>query len=231
MCDCRRFASRIARRPSYRPDGLILTNHHCVEQCLARAVHEGQEPDGTRLRGAESKEEQRCPAQQADVLVGTENITDAVLKSGAGLERCGCQSCAQEDADLARTSLRTSEREGQIRQARMPSGQVVSRRPVLSLQVQAIYGRTHGVCSGDRYRRFRRRSGQFSVSALVSGFLDPACLREQQTREDAQLSANQLCRTQPPTNWCSSPAILAQRRACKRGPSCNSSATYRCPSP
>lgn len=67
------------------PEGLLLTNHHCIEQCLA----ELSTKDGSLLEmgffASFRKDELGCPAQHADVLVGTENITDQVLEAGAGL--------------------------------------------------------------------------------------------------------------------------------------------------
>ncbi len=65
--------------------GLILTNHHCVESCLAELSSKENSVLELGLFAASRKEERRCPAQHADVLVGTENITDAVLKAVSGL--------------------------------------------------------------------------------------------------------------------------------------------------
>src|SRR5271168_528373 len=68
------------------PEGLFLTNHHCVEQCLAELSTKERSPLDLGFFAPNRKDEQRCAAQQADVLIGTENITDAVLKSGSGLD-------------------------------------------------------------------------------------------------------------------------------------------------
>ena len=66
-------------------DGLILTNHHCVESCLA----EQSSKDNSLIdRGFGSRtraEERRCATQVADVLVGMEDITAAVAKAINGL--------------------------------------------------------------------------------------------------------------------------------------------------
>jgi hypothetical protein len=67
------------------PHGLILTNHHCVESCLAELSSKEKSLLELGLVAASRKEEKRCPAQHADVLVSTENITEAVLKAGSGL--------------------------------------------------------------------------------------------------------------------------------------------------
>jgi hypothetical protein len=66
-------------------EGLILTNHHCMESCLAELSSKEKSLLELGFRASMRKEEQRCPAQHADVLVGTENITDAVLKADSGL--------------------------------------------------------------------------------------------------------------------------------------------------
>ncbi|MGO9931592.1 MAG: S46 family peptidase [Steroidobacteraceae bacterium] len=68
------------------PEGLFLTNHHCVEQCLAELSTKEKSLLEAGFYAPNRKDEQRCPAQQADVLIGTEDITDAVLKTGAGLD-------------------------------------------------------------------------------------------------------------------------------------------------
>src|SRR5882757_9786230 len=67
------------------PQGLILTNHHCVESCLA----ELSSKDNSLLdRGytAAGAAERRCSIQLADVLVGMDNVTAAVAKSVDGLD-------------------------------------------------------------------------------------------------------------------------------------------------
>jgi hypothetical protein len=66
-------------------EGLILTNHHCIESCLAELSSKEKSLVELGFQASARKEEQRCPAQHADVLVGTEDITDAVLKADSGL--------------------------------------------------------------------------------------------------------------------------------------------------
>jgi hypothetical protein len=67
------------------PDGLILTNHHCIESCLAEQSTNEKSYLDLGFSAPAPKDELRCPAQHADVLVGTENITSAVLNAEAGL--------------------------------------------------------------------------------------------------------------------------------------------------
>src|SRR5258708_17997204 len=61
-------------------EGLILTNHHCIESCLAELSSKEKSLLELGFRAPARKAEQRCPPQYADILVGTENITGAVLK-------------------------------------------------------------------------------------------------------------------------------------------------------
>jgi hypothetical protein len=67
------------------PEGLILTNHHCVESCLAELSSKEKSLVELGFAAADRGAEERCPAQLADVLVGTENVTDIVSKAIAGL--------------------------------------------------------------------------------------------------------------------------------------------------
>lgn len=66
--------------------GLILTNHHCVTQCLAENSDAQRDylRNGHVARGRE--EELRCGTQVADVLVGMEDITAKVAAATRGLD-------------------------------------------------------------------------------------------------------------------------------------------------
>jgi Peptidase S46 len=81
-------------------EGLILTNHHCIESCLAELSSKEKSLLELGFRASARTEEQRCPAQHADVLVGTEDITDTVLKADSGLSDAA--------ANTARKKLLTS---------------------------------------------------------------------------------------------------------------------------
>ena len=67
------------------PEGLMLTNHHCVESCLAELSSKDKSLVELGFAATDRSTEQRCPAQLADVLVGTENVTDTVSSAIAGL--------------------------------------------------------------------------------------------------------------------------------------------------
>ena len=100
------------------PEGLILTNHHCVESCLAELSSKEISLVQLGFAAPNRRAELRCPAQLADVLVGSENVTASISAAIAGLERYGGQRRAQADADHSRTELRAGERKIQVRQTR-----------------------------------------------------------------------------------------------------------------
>jgi len=66
-------------------DGLILTNHHCAESCIAE--HSTAERDllANGFKAGGRDEELRCQAQAASVLVDMQNVTDTVLAATKGL--------------------------------------------------------------------------------------------------------------------------------------------------
>ena len=65
-------------------EGLILTNHHCVEACLAEQSSKEKSfvEDGFLAKSRD--EEKRCQTQVADVLIGMEEITAKVSAATAG---------------------------------------------------------------------------------------------------------------------------------------------------
>lgn len=68
------------------PDGLILTNHHCISSCLAEnSSKESSLLEDGFLAGSR-EEELRCSTQLADVLVGMEEITSRVAAATEGLD-------------------------------------------------------------------------------------------------------------------------------------------------
>jgi hypothetical protein len=67
------------------PEGLILTNHHCVEACLAELSTKDKSLVELGFAAINRGAELRCPAQLADVLVSSENVTETISKAIAGL--------------------------------------------------------------------------------------------------------------------------------------------------
>src|SRR6202521_5989678 len=63
------------------PEGLILTNHHCVESCLAELSSKDNSLLDRGFGAQKRTDERRCSTQLADILVGMEDVTAAVAKS------------------------------------------------------------------------------------------------------------------------------------------------------
>src|SRR3984957_3807673 len=99
------------------PDGLILTNHHCAESCLAELSSKDKSLAQLGFAAANRGAEERCPAQLADVLVGTEDVTDAVSKAIAGLSETAAN-------DTRKRTLTTLEQTCEQASAKAKSGKL-----------------------------------------------------------------------------------------------------------
>jgi len=66
--------------------GLLLTNHHCVESCLAQNSTRDKSLIETGFTAATRTEELRCPVQIAEVLQATEDVTAKVAAALKGLD-------------------------------------------------------------------------------------------------------------------------------------------------
>jgi hypothetical protein len=82
-------------------EGLILTNQHCIEQCLAEQSSTDNNLIELGFSAPSRSEEQRCFSQQADVLMASEDITDRVLKATGDLN----EAAANEARKRLLTSL------------------------------------------------------------------------------------------------------------------------------
>jgi V8-like Glu-specific endopeptidase len=67
------------------PQGLLLTNHHCVATCLADNSSAERDLVADGFAADAGAEEVRCQGSQASVLSGTENVTDRVTAAMAGV--------------------------------------------------------------------------------------------------------------------------------------------------
>jgi len=67
------------------PNGLILTNHHCVASCLAQNSTRESSLIDTGFISAGREQELDCPTQIADVLEKLENVTTKVQEATRGL--------------------------------------------------------------------------------------------------------------------------------------------------
>ena len=81
------------------PEGLILTNHHCIQRCLTQLSSEEDDVRANGFLARERDAEQRCESEQISVLIGYEDITDKVVDATKDL--------ADEDANQVRKSTLT----------------------------------------------------------------------------------------------------------------------------
>jgi len=94
-------------------DGLILTNHHCAESCIAQNSTAERDLLAGGFKAANREQELRCQAQAASVLVDMQSITDAVQAAVKGLPDAdankarkkeltrleqGCEDASKKDA-------------------------------------------------------------------------------------------------------------------------------------
>jgi hypothetical protein len=59
-------------------DGLVLTNHHCVMECLSELSSQQQDYVDRGYNARTRTEERKCPTDILSVLVAQENITDKI---------------------------------------------------------------------------------------------------------------------------------------------------------
>jgi len=92
-------------------EGLILTNHHCVEGCLAEQSSKEKSFVEDGFLAKTRDEEKRCQTQVADVLIGMEEITAKVSAATAGKDET-----AANDVRKATLTKLESECEAQAKQ-------------------------------------------------------------------------------------------------------------------
>jgi hypothetical protein len=66
-------------------EGLVLTNHHCAEDCIAQNSSEGNDLNANGFHAASREKELRCEEDSVSVLVGTEDVTTKVAAALAGV--------------------------------------------------------------------------------------------------------------------------------------------------
>ena len=60
------------------PEGLILTNHHCVISCLQNLSTADSDLVAGGFNAADRARERKCPGQQAEVVTGISDVTPAI---------------------------------------------------------------------------------------------------------------------------------------------------------
>jgi len=93
--------------------GLLLTNHHCVESCLAQNSTREKSLIETGFATATRADELRCPVQIAEVLQATEDVTARVAAALKGLDdRAAKERRRQTLVGLEQSCEDTSKRSG-----------------------------------------------------------------------------------------------------------------------
>jgi hypothetical protein len=72
------------------PNGLVLTNHHCVTACLRQLSAPGRDVEAAGMLARTPREEPRCEAEQVSVLTRIEEVTAKVLAAVA--DQTGAES-------------------------------------------------------------------------------------------------------------------------------------------
>ena len=95
------------------PNGLILTNHHCVASCLAQNSTRESSLLETGFLAPDRSRELDCPVQIADVLENLENVTATVQDAIRGLdEQAANERRRQTLTELEATCEQTSRTDG-----------------------------------------------------------------------------------------------------------------------
>jgi hypothetical protein len=136
------------------PEGLILTNHHCVEPCLAELSSKDKSLVQLGFAAADRNAEQRCPAQLADVLIGTEDVTDAISKAIAGMSDTAAN-------DARKRTLTTLEQACEQASAKSKSGK---------LRCQAVTLYQGGQYFLYKYKRYDDLRMVFAPEADIASF-------------------------------------------------------------
>jgi hypothetical protein len=93
--------------------GLLLTNHHCVDSCLAQNSTREKSLMETGFTAATRADELRCPVQIAEVLQATEDVTAKVVAALKGLnDRDANERRRQTLVSLEQTCEDASKRSG-----------------------------------------------------------------------------------------------------------------------
>ncbi len=107
------------------PDGLVMTNHHCITRCIAQLSSASNDRMKDGFLARERSQELRCPEAEVNRLELITDVTDQVQAATAGKQGTAFQaaedamrasltrSCRGDDAENTRCDLVTLYRGGQ----------------------------------------------------------------------------------------------------------------------
>ncbi|MCU0758178.1 MAG: S46 family peptidase [Steroidobacteraceae bacterium] len=136
-------------------DGLILTNHHCIEACLAENSTKERSLIETGMLARSREQELRCGAQVADVLQEMQDVTAQVAAATRGLD--------DKAANEAR-KRRLTELESACEKA-APTGKVARRQ---KCETVTLY--SGGQYFLYKYRRYSDVRLVFAPEAAIAAF-------------------------------------------------------------
>ena len=82
------------------PHGLILTVHHCVEDCILSLSAPGFDPNLEPMMAATMAEERACPGLNADIVTSISDVTGIIAEAKGGLS--GEAASDARDAEIER---------------------------------------------------------------------------------------------------------------------------------
>ena len=110
--------------------GLVLTNHHCVLDCIQDLSAPGQDLNMTPVLAATQADERQCPGLEAEIVVAISDVTPALVKATTGLSGEAFQKA--RDAEIARIESEC----GEGRRARLlRGGLALFRRQIRAAQI------------------------------------------------------------------------------------------------
>src|SRR4051812_49097788 len=80
--------------------GLLLTVHHCVEDCVLSVSRPGFDPNFDPMMAPTTGEEQKCPGLNADIVTAISDVTATIAKARDGLT--GEAAIDARDVEMAR---------------------------------------------------------------------------------------------------------------------------------
>ena len=80
--------------------GLVLTNHHCVLDCIRDLSAPGQDLNMTPVLAATAADERQCPGLEAEIVVAISDVTPQLVEATKGLSGEAFQKA--RDAEISR---------------------------------------------------------------------------------------------------------------------------------
>jgi hypothetical protein len=142
-------------------DGLILTNHHCISECLAENSSRERSLVDEGFLATDRTREMRCATQVADVLIEMQDITAEVAAALRGLDAAAANTARK--ATLTRLE-QTCTAEAKARGAKRRSGDLA---PDLCEAVTLYDGGQYFLY---KYRRYTDVRMAFAPEAAIAAF-------------------------------------------------------------